>query len=320
MKIAVCTLFEREYHLGVAVLVNSLCRAGFTGTIYAGFRGPLPPWAKSKVRAVRENQWEMEAAPGVRIVFLSLATTAHFTNYKPDFLLQVEALAGGESEAVIYFDPDVVVTTKWSFVEDWMTCGVTLCEDVNSPLSENHPHRVGWRRFFGPLGFDLRFRGPALANGGFVGLRWEQRRLLEVWQRFIAEMAAALGGMDVAGIGGGRKLAGSYGFADCFFTTDQDALNAALEACPDIAVSFLGPQTMGFFPGQTLLPHALGPNKPWVRRYIREALGGRPPAAVDKAFWNCAGGPIEPFSSGDLSLRRLQLAIGAALGRFIRRV
>jgi hypothetical protein len=319
MKAAVCTLFEKHYHLGAAVLVNSLCRSGFNGTVYAGFRGPLPPWAQAQARPAGANRWEMEAAPGVRIVFLKLETTAHFTNYKPDFLLQLEAIEAGASDAVIYCDPDIVLTGKWTYVEEWLSCGVALCEDVNSPYGENHPRRVGWRRFFQPLGQELHFRGDAYVNGGFIGLRWQDRRLLSTWQAFTAQITTALGGADVVGIGGGRNLAGSYGFADCFRQPDQDALNAALEACPDIAASILPREAMGFTAGNPLLPHALGARKPWLRRYIREALGGRGPFTVDKAFWKVAHGPLQPFTPAEVSSRRFQMTAAAAVGRFIRR-
>jgi len=320
MKCVVCTLFERHYHWGVAVLVNSLCHAGFKGTIYAGFRGPLPPWAERQVRMLKPGQWEMEVSPDVRILFLLLETPVHFTNFKPDFLLQIEALAGAESEAVIYCDPDIIVQTHWRFIEDWLTCGVALCADVNSPLPENHPKRVGWRRFFKPFGHELNFRSSDYANGGWIGLRWEYRKVLPVWQELMTRMAAALGGGDVVTIEGGRKLQTSYGFANCFNMTDQDTLNATLEACPDIPASFLGGEAMGFLSGDAILPHALGPAKPWKRHYLWEALAGRPPTIVDKAFWNqAAAGPIHPFSSLLVRWKRLEITIGAAIGRLIRR-
>jgi hypothetical protein len=319
MKCVVATLFEHHYHFGAAALVNSLCRAGFSGTIYAGFRGPLPPWTGVGTRAARDHQWEMKVTPEVRIVFLALDTPAHFTNYKPDFLLQVEALDAGASEALIYCDPDLVYTGEWRYVEDWLRCGVALCEDVNSPFSQNHPHRVGWRRFYGPLGFKLEFRGTEYANGGFVGLRWEHRQLLVTWRDFIRHMATALGGPDVAGISGGRWRPDQYGFGDCFRNTDQDALNAGVEACPEIPVSFLGRQTMGFQAGRAFLPHALGDAKPWRRHYLREALSGLPPTAADKAFWRNVEGPLRPYSSGTLSFRRFKLAVASGLGRLIQR-
>jgi hypothetical protein len=318
MKCVVCTLFEHHYHFGAAVLINSLCHAGYTGKVYAGFRGPLPDWA-AQARKVREGQWEMAVNGDVSIVFLALQTSAHFTNYKPDFLLQVEALAGGESEAAVYLDPDIVLNESWSFFEDWQTCGITVCEDVNSPLGRNHPRRIGWRRFFGPLGVELKFPGPEYANGGYLGIQWKHRDFLLTWQKFIGRIAESLGGMDVAGIDGGRALSGPAGFVNCLDKSDQDGLNAALEAHPEIPASFLGPAAMGFQGGKAILPHALGSAKPWRRRYVREALAGRPPSAVDKAFWKQVDGPLQPYARSQISWRRLQLGVGSALGRFMRR-
>jgi hypothetical protein len=319
MKCVVATLFERNYHLGAAVLVNSLCKAGFKGTVYAGFRGPLPPWAEQPARRLEDGRWEMPVSPDVRIVFLRLETPAHLTNFKPDFLLQIETLAGAESEAVIYCDPDIVINVDWRYIEDWLSCGVALCEDINSPLAANHPKRVGWRRFFKPFGHELNFRSAEYANGGWIGLRWEYRKLLPIWKEFMTQITTALGGSDVVGIHGGRNLEDSYGFGDCFNRTDQDALNAVLEASPEIPVSFLGQSAMGFMGGHAIVPHALGSSKPWQRHYLLNALSGRPPTVMDKAFWHNANGPIQPFAIWLVHYKHMELILGAVLGRFIRR-
>lgn len=319
VNITFCTLFERHYHFGVAVLANSLCASGFKGTLYAGFRGPLPPWAEDEVDMIESGKWEMKISPEVRLVFLLLDTPAHFTNYKPDFLLQIAEIAGTENDTMVYCDPDIVINETWSYFEDWLTCGVALCEDINSPMSESHPRRIGWRRFFQPLGFELRPRGSSYANGGFIGLRREDRQLLTIWRDLLNHAASSLGGKDVAGIPGGRMLDGLYGFADCFGKTDQDMLNAALEACPEIEVSFLGPQAMGFLPGNAILPHALVAAKPWQRHYLADAFAGQPPSVVDKAFWHYAAGPLQPFGPARIALKKLNLTASAVLGRFIRR-
>jgi hypothetical protein len=316
MRVDVCTLFEKQYHLGVAVLVNSLARAGFTGTVHAGFRGPLPPWAKDAVRK-DDATWETVISNGPTLVFHEIETGAHFTNFKPEFMLRI--LAQSDADAVLYFDPDVVVNATWRYLEEWLSCGVAVCDDVNSPVAENHPRRVGWRRFFADAGHDLRFRGAQYANGGVVGVARLHQRFLEVWRDLLAGATASLGGADVAGISGGRSLQGDYGFADCFRQPDQDTLNAALEACPDIPVSYLGKQAMGFDAGKPLLPHATGPRKPWTRRFIREALGGRPPARVDKYFWDFADGPLHPFTPATVATNLRRVKIAAGLGRFIRR-
>jgi hypothetical protein len=317
MRVDVCTLFEKEYHLGVAVLVNSLARAGFRGDVHIGFRGALPPWATGRVTQQDETTWHMPVPDGPRLVFSLIETDAHFTNFKPDFMLQV--LGKSDADTVLYFDPDVVVNTTWKYLEEWLSCGVALCDDVNSPVAENHPRRVGWRRFFQGSSHDLRFRGIQYANGGVVGVPRVHQRFLEVWMELLTAASASLGGADVAGISGGRTLKDAYGFADCFRQPDQDTLNAAIEACPDIPVSFLGKQAMGFDAGAPMLPHATGPRKPWTRHFIREALAGRAPARVDKCFWRFADGPLQPFSSGHLAVARWRVRLAAGLGRLIRR-
>jgi hypothetical protein len=316
MRVVVCTLFEKQYHLGVAVLINSLARAGFTGEFHAGFRGPLPPWAE---RAAPRDAatWDMPVEGGPRLVFKQVETDAHFTNYKPDFML--ETLAVSDADAVLYFDPDVVVNATWRYLEEWLSCGVAVCDDVNSPMAENHPRRVGWRRFFAEHGCALYYRGSRYANGGVVGVMREHGRFLEVWRDLLAAVTTSLGGADVVGIGGGRNLEGAYGFADCFRQPDQDVLNAALEACPDIPVSFLGKQAMGFDAGTPQLPHATGGRKPWTRRFLREALQGRAPARVDKYFWQFADGPLQPFDASCIRATRWRVTVASALGRFIRR-
>ena len=316
MRAVVCTLFEKDYHHGVAVLANSLARAGFRGTIVAGYRGPLPAWAAAG-RQVEGGDWELNLPNGPTLLFCRLETASHFTNYKPEFMLSV--LDRPETDAVLYFDPDVVVNTTWQYLEEWLTCGVAVCDDVNSPIAENHPLRIGWRRFFLGSDTELSYRGSRYANGGVVGVPRIHRIFLTTWMEMLTEVLASLGGADVVGIPGGRKLDRAYGFADCFSKTDQDVLNAAMEACPHIPVSFLGKQAMGFDAGAPQLPHALGPLKPWNRHFIREALGGRPPTRTDRAFWKMADGPLKPFPGVELTFARCRVSIGAGLGRLIRK-
>jgi hypothetical protein len=72
-------------------------------------------------------------------------------------------------KGIFYFDPDIVAAAP-SFFEEWITCGIALCEDVNSPLSINHPRRVAWRRYFGSIGIQLKFKGAIYAKAGFMGV------------------------------------------------------------------------------------------------------------------------------------------------------
>jgi hypothetical protein len=321
MRAAVCTLFEKHYHHGVMGLVNSLARRGFRGTIYAGFRGALPPWAAAAKPAAASG-WpaacELSIDGDCTVALIPLHTDAHFTNFKPQFMLQVFGLASPPPDVLFYLDPDICVASDWPFFADWSSCGIALCEDVNSPLGEDHPRRVGWRRHFAEHGLHLRFRSPQYVNGGCVGVTRADLKFLENWQSLTELMARIIGGLDTAKIEGGADFR-AKGFASCFDCSDQDTLNAAIEMTDDVRYSVLPQAAMGFAPGAPVLPHALGPRKPWRRAYLLDALSGVAPRAADKAFWSVADGPVRSMSAGSIMRARTTLTLAALIARFYRR-
>jgi hypothetical protein len=325
MSSLICTLFEGDYHLGVAGLVNSLVQSGYRGQILAGFRGELPEWAKDSMRfdhGRAHKRWKFTTGDsGCEVVFLQVETKAHFTNYKPHFMLQLLAEESSSSvERIFYFDPDIVVQARWAFLEEWADSGVALAEDVNSPLPENHPRRVAWRKKFARGGWNMAYRQPAYVNGGFLGLRKEYSHFLNTWRQLQDLVSVWVGGADRAKIGGGNVLDDQTSPNDPFSSTDQDALNASLELCPELPLSIIGQEAMGFKPGGYIMHHALGAWKPWRRRYIKEALGGRPPATADKMFWKMmVDGPIKPLALRLVRQRLLEVRFAAAIGRLIRR-
>lgn len=321
LKTAVCTLFEGKYHFGVGALTNSLYANGFRGVIYAGYRGELPSWAQTaKVQSV--GKWGASSvllvAQGLELVFLPLETEYHLTNYKPDFLLELFDDPACDVDAIFYFDPDIVVNEKWSFFEEWVQCGIALCEDVNSPLPRNHPRRVGWRTFYGKSEIPLTYINTEYVNGGFQGVLRTDRAFIEQWQLLQQKMFPFIGGPNAAGISGGKSLGGLSGFADCFGRTDQDALNACIEAC-DVPVSMIGQEAMGFKPGAAVVPHSLGSRKPWNANYLLSSMSGKGPALVDKLFWNHVSSPIVVKPKVTVFWKRLEILITSFVSRFYRR-
>jgi len=317
---SVCTLFEGNYHYGVAALVNSLCVNGFEGIIYAGYRGDRPMWAIQATDST-VDRWRhattLHVTEKVSVIFLPLDTDYHLTNYKPDFMLDLIAGLAGEETSLFYLDPDIVINEHWKYFTEWVSCGVALCEDVNSPLAENHPRRTGWRRFYASKQMYLSFKSDRYVNGGCVGTHPTHKSFLETWKECQEMVSQTVGGSSAAKISGGQAL--SYkGFANCFDSTDQDALNAAVE-CTKIPCSILGQEAMGFKTGRAILPHALGPNKPWERSYFLFALKGSPPRSVDKLYWQYASGPITVHSLLYVTLKRLSIKLASFIGRFYRR-
>jgi hypothetical protein len=315
MKTAICTLFEGGYHFGVAALSNSAHRAGFRGKIYAGIRGTLPPWA-SKVKPAESTLWagavSVNVSSDLEVVLLPLSTSYHLTNFKPEFMLALFNGPARDSDALFYLDPDICITSPWTFFEQWVSCGVALCEDINSPLAENHPRRIGWRRFYGSRGITLIYKSSAYVNGGLVGVSKADLAFLVTWKLLMELMESEIGSLSIALAD--HSAYRSAGFAACFDRTDQDALNATIEAS-DLSVSVIGQEAMAFKGGAAIVPHALGGEKPWTRNYLSFALRGIRPRTADRAFWLNVGGPLRVVGNAKQIYKRIEVKLASAIGR-----
>ena len=320
-RVAVCTLFEGNYHYGVAVLTNSLYARGYRGDIYAGYRGDLPSWAgtaKENFSFLGEGGKTLKVADGLQLHFVPVKTDYHLTNYKPDFMLKLWDGPAKDAASMFYFDPDIVVSAPWDFFQRWVAYGIALCEDVNSPLPENHPRRAAWRQYYRKKGIKLSFKETTYANGGFIGLSNLNYSFLWIWKVMQEGMASAIGGLNCSALNGGSLHPDADGPFAPFGKTDQDALNAAIEAWEG-EISFVGKEGMSITSGASLLPHALGQPKPWKWNPLTQALLGRPPRRVDHEYWRNAKGIVAAHSSSVIMQMLITLKIAGLIGRFYRR-
>lgn len=318
MNSVICTLFENHFHKGLVALINSLHANGYKGDIYVGYLGSLPEWAKINENSMFEKQAieTFVVNESIRIQFIPLKTDHHLTNYKPDFMKWVLSGPAGDAENIFYFDPDIVIDYNWNFFEEWAGFGVAVCEDVNSPLSLNHPRRMAWHKYFNGLDIPLKFDQTAYANGGFVGLNRKDYSFISSWIMIQEHIAPVIGGLQNAFIPGKNRLLGALReryFA--FNKTDQDALNITIGTW-DGVVSFTGQEAMAFKPGSELMFHALGNPKPWSMKFLRKALKGFRPRRVDKLYWKSVSYPIKLYSNGYLFWKILTLNIASVIGRF----
>lgn len=303
----VCTLFEGHYHLGLAALVNSMIKSGFSGLLWAGYRGALPPWT-AQLTAIGP---EFYALPnGARLKFERLESGVHFANYKPDWMLQLIA-TGVATRLLWYFDPDITVRCSWKFYERWAGFGVSICSDItNGSMPPRHPLRCIWSELAEEAGWGT----PVVPqtryfNSGFLGLPVELVSFLERWRKAIS-------------------LAGNYGTSlnsfmpgsreDAFYATDQDALNLTAMYATE-PISAIGPEGMGFVPGGFTMYHSVGSPKPWRKPFLRSALNAVPPSNGDKHFLANVDGPIHPYSPAELKRMRQVAALASVIGRFYRR-
>ena len=317
----VCTLFEGHYHFGVAVLTNSLYRQGFRGDIFAGYRGALPEWAadaSDNVALLGSAGKTLNVADGLRLHLIPLETDYHLTNYKPDFMLKVWDGPASTSSNIFYFDPDIVLTAPWKLFNEWVGYGVALCEDVNSPLTQHHPRREAWRRYYRTRDIALSFKVATYANGGYIGVTRSNEKFLRLWKLMQDHMGPAIGGLQRSALPGNSLDPDATSPFAPFGKTDQDALNAAIEAWGG-ELSIVGKEAMAISPGTSMLPHAIGHPKPWRWSPLRQALDGRPPRKVDLEYWDNAQGIVTAHSPTLVRQRVLTMKIASLIGRFYRR-
>jgi hypothetical protein len=322
MNAAICTLFEGHYHCGVAALSNSLYYQGFRGTIYVGYRGELPLWAiKGKKESI--GKWKeaviLNPIEGIQLVFLPLITTYSLTNYKPEFMLELWDEPAKNAEALFYFDPDIVIDDSWTCFEQWINCGVALCEDINSPLQEFHPRRVGWRNYYKNYGVELQYRNQIYVNGGFVGLLKKDISFLKLWKQLQEYMGEAIGGLENSIFSNqtyNSTILKMEGFT-IFDKSDQDALNATTEIYSN-TISYIGKEGMGFVSGKPMMRHALGSPKPWKTNHLLRAIQGRTPRNEDISYWKNSKSPILAHSKLEIIKKKMAITIGKIIGRFYK--
>lgn len=303
----VCTLFEGDYHFGLAALVNSLSVSGFKGCISIGYRGSLPPWIDQLAKSADSDRYIIGESFSLRLI--PLVTKVHFTNFKPSFMQQLLREQPG-CKFIWYFDPDIVIRCPWSFYLEWVGYGISLCEDVtNGTMPSNHPIRLKWIELGSTIGLKTPISLSRYYNGGFIGLPVTYSHFLDLWQNLI--QLAETHGIDTSSFGVGSRMQPFYG-------VDQDALNVAamFSGCP---LTTIGPEGMDLVPGGFTMFHAVGSPKPWRKNMLFSALGGVPPSGSDKAFLNHLERPIRPYGSIHLAAKRVSCLIGAFIGRFYRR-
>lgn len=307
MTSAICTLFEGHYHYGVGALANSLHKHGFRGTIFAGYRGELPPWALPIANCEHWSEYKITGDCVIR--FVELKTQWHLTNYKAHFLLELFA-ANPELDRIFYFDPDIVIKCPWEFFEEWVEPGVALVEEIaTNGMPYNHPLRLKWVAIADRLGIPVKPTFSQYFSGGFIGVRRSIVPYLQDWARIMEHL-------PVLGIDMSRFMPVDRTHPFC--ATDQDAMNIfAMAVGPHL--STIGPEGMDFIPGGFTMSHAVGLPKPWQNDYLTPALKGFRPSMAQKEYWKNADGPIPVFRASVVRQRRIRMNLANLIGRFYHR-
>jgi hypothetical protein len=310
MQTAVCTLFEGDYHYGVGVLTNSVYNNGFRGVVWAGYRGALPSWATFVKDGPGYQEYPF--AKDCVIRFVKLTTSKFFSNYKPDFMLELWDRYCPEVEAIFYFDPDIVNKRNWEFYKEWVSHGITLCEDAYDYMPGNHPYRLAWKELAIRYGYVIHRDLERYYNAGFIGVKQSQKPVLSLWKELMETFESA----GYISLRDSNLALNRYPY----FQTDQCVLNLALMLTsePLSTVTKMGMDFGGA--SVNIMSHASGSQvKPWRKKLIFKALGGVAPTLTDRAYWQNTQTPIPLYSQSEYLRKTVALRCAAAIGRFIRR-
>jgi hypothetical protein len=303
MASLVCTLYENHYDTGVAALINSLINNSFEGKIAVGYRGNLPYW----LGQLRQEGGKFWISKEVEIVLDLLDTDWHFTYYKPEYLLKV-LHDYPDVDKAYYFDPDIFNRCPWTFYEEWVESGIAVClDDCLSFMPSGHPFRREWKKLGEQLGLEVVQELNFYCNAGFVGLRRQDKLLLETWSSLLHLIIKK--GYNIRAMKEfGREHA---------VVTDQDLLNAAL-MLTKVDISAIGPDGMDFTGGGFLMSHATSSPKPWKQHFVPALLkNGRIPSRAEREFFQHLTHPIQVLKPRERWCRKTDLRLAAILGRLI---
>lgn len=301
-EIIVC-LYDGKYHFGLAALVNSLVRSNFKGLINTAYRDGLPPWV-TQLKLIDNNAYYV--TNDIIIHFELVTTDIHFAFYKPYFIKQT-AVNFPLTNKIFYFDVDIVIDAPWSFFSNWLEDKVCLClDDSYEYVHNNHPWRKDWKKL---ANMEKTFFNPetAYVNSGFIGIMRESIYLIDKWIELTNKFKELGGSLEVIFQDGHNSYKG-----------DQDLLNAAITVSPEIKLSLIGKEGMGFTQPAYLMTHAVSKIKPWNKNYLSYLIkNGHKPSYSEKNFFNYCKYPINVFSKFQFFRKKSNLFIASFFGRYI---
>lgn len=296
----VVTLVEGDYFLGFGALANSLLLKGFKGKFIVGVR-------KEDEWLERFNTDLQRCAPVCQIEPYVVSTDWHLANYKAHLLRDLAADL--KPERMTYWDPDVTLLASYGFITNWVDSGVGMVEDgCYASFPSNHPIRCAWSNALRTDGFGLQRSCERFYNSGFVGVSRAHEGFWKDWSACV-DIAAKY--VDLSKFKPGKR-------EDPFFGTDQDALNMAT-MITEFPLSTVGPDGMSFSPGGFIMYHAAEDPKPWRKKFILSAIGGKPPSTAERAWLRHSEGPIEVISPRARRRLRAEMRVGSAIGRLLKR-